>query len=77
MLIQGVESNIRKSHPDLENWDVLKDYWKRQLHQTAKNFLDGDLRVDPISERETCKICDQKTFCRKTELLAFTNEEDE
>ncbi len=76
-LIPKVKSNITKECPELEHWEDMKEYWKRQLHQTAKEFLDGDLRVDPISERETCKYCDQKTFCRKTELLAYTNEEDE
>ena len=76
-LIPKVKSNLTKECSELEHWDDMKQYWKLHLHHTAQEFLDGALGVDPISERETCKFCDQKTLCRKTELLHHFDGEDE
>jgi len=76
-LIPGLESNISKKFPEVKQWDDLKQYWKLHLHHTAQEFLNGVSRVDPISEKETCKFCDQKTLCRKTELLNHFDGEDE
>ncbi len=76
-LIPKVKSNITKECSELEQWDDMKQYWKLRLHHTAQEFLNGVPRVDPINERETCKFCDQKTLCRKTELLNHFNGEDE
>jgi probable DNA repair protein len=76
-LIPKVKPNITKECSELENWDDMKQYWKLRLHHTAQEFLNGVLGVDPISERETCKFCDQKTLCRKTELLHHFDGEDE
>ncbi|MEE9498723.1 MAG: PD-(D/E)XK nuclease family protein [Nitrospinaceae bacterium] len=77
ILIPGLESNISKKCPEVEQWDDLKQYWKLHLHHTAQEFLNGVSRVDPISEKETCNFCDQKTLCRKTELLNQFDGEDE
>jgi len=76
-LIPKVKSNITKECPEVEQWDNMKQYWKLRLHHTAQEFLNGVLRVDPVSEKETCKFCDQKTLCRKTELLNHFDGEDE
>jgi RecB family exonuclease len=76
-LIPKVKSNITKECSELEQWDDMKQYWKLHLHRTAQEFLNGVPRVDPINERETCKFCDQKTLCRKTELLNHFDGEDE
>lgn len=76
-LIPKVKSNITKEYSELEHWDDMKHYWKLHLHQTAQEFLNGVLKVDPINERETCKFCNQKTLCRKTELLNHFDEEAE
>jgi probable DNA repair protein len=76
-LIPRVESNLAKENPELETWDDLKTFWKTGLNQLAGEFLQGDLRVSPLHDNETCKYCDQVTLCRKTELLNPQNGEDE
>jgi len=75
--ISGVKSNFTKECPDLEDWGQLKEYWQDKLNRTVGEFLEGILKVDPINKKETCKHCDQKTFCRKAELFAFASGEDE
>lgn len=76
-LIPGtVSPPLAKGYPEFEHWDEVTEYWKVHLNQTAQEFLDGVLTVDPLRENETCRICDQKTFCRKAELLNHFEEED-
>ena len=75
--ISGVKSNFTKECPGLEDWGQLKEYWQDKLNRTVGEFLEGILKVDPINKKETCKHCDQKTFCRKAELFAFASGEDE
>jgi probable DNA repair protein len=76
-LIPNVKSNFMKECAELDNWDDIKHYWKLHLNSTAQEFLNGSLQVDPFNERESCKFCDQKTLCRKTELLHHFDEEEE
>ena len=77
VIIPGVDININKKCPDINHWDELKDYWKSRLDRTAEEFLEGILKVDPLNENDTCKLCDQKTLCRRTELLSRFEGEDE
>ena len=76
-LIPKVKSDITKECSELEHWGDLKQYWALRLLHTAQEFMNGITRVDPINERDICKFCDQKTLCRKTELLNHFNGEDE
>ena len=68
-LIPRVESNITKEQPELETWDSLRAFWITGLNQLASEFLQGRLNVSPLHDDDTCRYCDQNTFCRKTELL--------
>ena len=76
-IIPQVSSNLTKENPELENWDGLKIFWKTGLDLLATEFLQGRLNVSPLHGDETCKYCDQITFCRKTELFTSTNGENE
>ena len=76
-LIPGVESNITKEIPELTTWDELKTFWRNGLNQLASEFLQGELKVSPLHDNETCKYCDQITLCRKTELLNIQHGETE
>ena len=76
-IIPKVTSNINKEHPELETWDDLKTFWKTGLNQLAKEFMQGRLNVIPLHNDDTCKYCDQLTFCRKTELSTSNNGEEE
>ena len=72
-----MENQIAKKLPNIEHWNELKEYWNHQLRQTTGEFVKGILTIDPIHEKDTCKVCDQKTLCRKTELLSrFSGEEE-
>jgi ATP-dependent helicase/nuclease subunit B len=76
-IIPKISSNITKEHSELETWDDLKLFWKTGLNQLAKEFSQGRLNVLPLHGDDTCKYCDQLTFCRKTELLTSNNGEEE
>lgn len=76
-LIPKVDSYQESKNTDAESWEDIKKYWKTQLTRTAREFLEGHLKVDPINFPDTCRHCDQKTFCRKMELLNFADSEDE
>jgi ATP-dependent helicase/DNAse subunit B len=76
-LIPKVDSYQESKNTDAESWEDIKKYWKTQLTRTAREFLEGHLKVDPINFPDTCRHCDQKTFCRKMELLNFVDSEDE
>ncbi len=76
-LIPKLESDFSKYNHDIHSWDDLKNFWKINLNRIAKEFLEGHLKVAPLHAKDTCKYCDQVTFCRKTELLASANGEEE
>ncbi|MCH7501690.1 MAG: PD-(D/E)XK nuclease family protein, partial [Nitrospinae bacterium] len=75
-LIPKLESNLSKYNQDIHSWEDLKNFWKTNLNGIAKEFLEGHLKVAPLDVKDTCKYCDQVTFCRKTELLASANGEE-
>ncbi len=52
---------------DFESWQGLFDFWDQNLTKLAKNFRDGDARVDPYKSN-TCDYCDLGSFCRINEL---------
>ena len=58
------KSSISK---DFESWQGLFDFWDQNLTKLAKNFRDGDARVDPYKSN-TCDYCDLGSFCRINEL---------
>ena len=76
-LIPKVDFYREHKSTDAESWEEMKKFWKTQLTRTAREFLEGHLNVDPIDAPDTCRHCDQKTFCRKTELLNLASGEDE
>ena len=76
-IIPKLESNLSRYNNDIHSWEDLKNFWKTNLNRIAKEFLEGRLEVDPIDVKDTCKYCDQVTFCRKTELLDFASGEEE
>ena len=76
-LVPKVGSHLSKENPTLETWDDLLAFWKRGLEDLAGEFLQGRLNVAPLDVNDTCKYCNQVTFCRKTELFTATNGEEE
>ena len=52
---------------DFESWQGLFDFWDQNLTKLAKNFREGDARVDPYKSN-TCDYCDLGSFCRINEL---------
>lgn len=49
------------------DWQSLLMDWEQNLKALAKNFLQGDARVDP-HKVTTCMYCDLGTLCRINEL---------
>ncbi len=76
-LVPKVSSHLSKENPTLETWNDLLAFWKRGLEDLAGEFLQGRLNVAPLDVNDTCKYCNQVTFCRKTELLASANGAEE
>jgi ATP-dependent helicase/nuclease subunit B len=58
------------------DWPQLMDAWRADLEATGRGFAKGDARVDPKRGPETCKNCDQHTFCRIAEKAPFGNGEE-
>ena len=76
-ILPRVDSQLSKENSELENWQDLRNLFKSGLNFLATEFVQGNLEVAPLHNDETCKYCDQMTFCRKTELLTPTNGETE
>jgi probable DNA repair protein len=53
------------------SWDRLVEGWRVEIEAAGRGFREGDARVDPKSGRDTCKMCDQHTFCRIAEKAPF------
>jgi probable DNA repair protein len=52
-------------------WPQLVEGWRTELDAAGRGFATGDARVDPKRGRDTCKTCDQHTFCRIAEKAPF------
>ena len=55
----------------LRGWPQLVEGWRTELEAAGQGFASGDARVDPKRGRDTCKTCDQHTFCRIAEKAPF------
>ncbi|HVW63395.1 MAG TPA: PD-(D/E)XK nuclease family protein [Nitrosospira sp.] len=55
------ESRFAREHG---SWEQLVAAWKADLARIATGFANGDARVDPKKNRQTCNNCDLRSFCR-------------
>ncbi|MGH8751868.1 MAG: PD-(D/E)XK nuclease family protein, partial [Burkholderiales bacterium] len=51
-----------------QSWLKLFENWRTMLESLAREYLDGRADVAPKKYPETCKYCDQGTFCRVKEI---------
>ncbi len=58
------KSRVSKTFND---WGALFLFWEANLKTLAKNYRQGDARVDPY-KANTCMYCDLGTLCRINEL---------
>ena len=58
---RGFASHRLTSH--YHNWDELLKDWKERLENLAREFMQGQARVDPESS-SSCRQCDLESICR-------------
>lgn len=58
------------------DWEDLLMNWRQVVTRLARDFLDGDARVDP-KNAEACRYCDQHPLCRIHERPAGSDDDDE
>jgi len=61
-----------------KNWPALLEDWRRDADALAKEFAEGEARVEPKYDLKTCRTCDLQTLCRvfeKIEVLGETEGE--
>lgn len=58
------------------SWEEQQEHWKEVLTGLAREFREGDARVNP-KNRDTCKYCEQHTFCRIFEKVKATEPVEE
>lgn len=51
-----------------EDWQQQLRVWFADLHATAEQIAAGRANVDPKRGAATCRYCDQRLFCRVSEL---------
>jgi len=72
-LLPGVpafsEPNFARQHGP---WEQLVATWKADLARIATGFANGDARVDPKKNRQTCSNCGLRSFCRIDERYGYT-----
>jgi probable DNA repair protein len=56
--------------------ELLED-WRGKIEELARDFLDGDAKVDPREYPKTCERCGLQTLCRIQENRAALDAEDE
>ncbi|MEE9259187.1 MAG: PD-(D/E)XK nuclease family protein [Nitrospinaceae bacterium] len=59
------------------DWQNVLDYWKNNLTQLARQFMEGRLDIDPYKPTATCRNCGFNTLCRVGELALGLNDEEE
>ena len=56
----GIRDNMQKlaRREDLpETWEQLLAQWRVFLGELAEEFMDGDMRVEPLNGDNTCRYC--------------------
>ena len=46
------------------DWEAHKSLWRERLARLARDYLDGDARVDPKDAGATCRYCGLQPLCR-------------
>ena len=57
-------------------WNPLLEDWRREAESLSGAFADGEARVDPKRELQTCRYCDLQTLCRVYEKLNPLKEDE-
>ena len=59
--VHALQSSTLKN--DFADWDELMAHWRAALSELAREFLDGEARVDPLNP-SVCAQCDLHGLCR-------------
>lgn len=77
-LLPGIKawagSDHREHHPA---WPDLVAAWQTDLERIAGQFAAGAAAVNPKKHPDTCRLCDQQSFCRIRERIGRTLEDGE
>jgi hypothetical protein len=62
--VTTIEANRSRLAKTYKDWDDVVARWRASLEAIGAGYASGDARVDPRNGALTCKLCDQRTFCR-------------
>ena len=65
------------SHKEFgQDWQSLTSDWHTRLTSLAEEFIQGEARVDPVSNQKTCENCQLQPLCRIRELTPLRQYQD-
>ncbi len=65
-LVPGVAAygTARKQAVDPQDWPALLEHWRTAVTALAEEFVQGEARVDPKYQGDTCRYCHLQALCR-------------
>lgn len=66
--VAPIETKFGMEKKGYSSWDVLIAEWERSLSTLVKNFIRGEVLVDPKNGSLTCAQCDLQSLCRISEV---------
>jgi len=76
--IPGVKSFEKlKYAQEVESWGEIRSSWHETMKKLARDFMDGEARVNPKHYPQTCTYCALKPLCRIGESLQPLFAEDQ
>jgi probable DNA repair protein len=72
--VQSMDESRVHGVREAEDWDALKATWHQRLGRLARDYLQGDARVDPKRPGVTCRHCGMQVLCRVHEQLPGVSE---
>jgi hypothetical protein len=52
-----------------EEWQQMLNEWQTNLTKLAMDFYEGNAKINPKNEKETCKFCDLAILCRTNKTI--------
>jgi ATP-dependent helicase/nuclease subunit B len=66
--IPGINLLNEVKYTEAPSWEAQTQEWQKTLENLAQDFCQGNAKVDPKNQNETCRYCNLQAFCRIHEV---------
>ncbi|MGV7221231.1 MAG: PD-(D/E)XK nuclease family protein [Nitrospinales bacterium] len=75
-VIPDIHFDIYKKYTSSKSWEDQINLWRDILNNLSNDFISGNLEVNPVNPKTTCKYCGLQGLCKVGDQETFENEDN-